>query len=338
LNASTRGQKILFQDNLSQGEVLFHAKDLKNIGIIALSKSGETLETLLEVQGFIDRFKKHHLSLPHHFIIATAPRDTSNKENHTDDNSLMRIARTHSIPTMDLSSDIDGRFSLFSNTGYILSSLMEFDMHAFRQGALNVLAYFSTDHIHDIHTLFTNQHTLDEHVLWTYDERLLPLVAWWAQLIGESLGKEGGGLTPVIAVGPRDQHSQLQLYLGGPHNKFFTFLYTSRHYETMLKRSQMSPIKDGKEATFFDLDDLKKIAIGDVIGLQMHAVMEALTEEKINNRLVYVDMDDPFSLGQVCMRIILEVWILGFLRGIDPFGQPDIEKVKQKVWDLLKRV
>ena len=46
---------------------------------------------------------------------------------------------------------------------------------------------------------------------------------WYRQLTGESLGKSGQGITPISALGPADQHSQLQLYLDGPRDKFFTF-------------------------------------------------------------------------------------------------------------------
>ena len=42
------------------------------------------------------------------------------------------------------------------------------------------------------------------------------------QLWGESLGKKGEGTTPVAALGPVDQHSQLQLYLDGAPQHFIT--------------------------------------------------------------------------------------------------------------------
>ena len=48
-----------------------------------------------------------------------------------------------------------------------------------------------------------------------YSDRLSRFAAWYVQLWGESLGKNGEGTTPVAALGPVDQHSQLQLYLDG---------------------------------------------------------------------------------------------------------------------------
>ena len=55
-----------------------------------------------------------------------------------------------------------------------------------------------------------------------YSDRLSRFAAWYVQLWGESLGKKGEGTTPVAALGPVDQHSQLQLYLDGAPQHFIT--------------------------------------------------------------------------------------------------------------------
>ena len=55
-----------------------------------------------------------------------------------------------------------------------------------------------------------------------YADRLERFTHWYVQLWAESLGKNGKGTTPVAALGPVDQHSQLQLYLAGPRDKLFT--------------------------------------------------------------------------------------------------------------------
>ena len=49
---------------------------------------------------------------------------------------------------------------------------------------------------------------------------------WWVQLWAESLGKNGKGAAPIAALGPVDQHSQLQLWLDGPRDKLFTVVTT----------------------------------------------------------------------------------------------------------------
>ena len=55
--------------------------------------------------------------------------------------------------------------------------------------------------------------------LMAYADRLERFTRWWVQLWAESLGKDGKGTQPVAAIGPVDQHSQLQLYLAGPERQ-----------------------------------------------------------------------------------------------------------------------
>src|SRR3546814_7987605 len=59
-----------------------------------------------------------------------------------------------------------------------------------------------------------------------YSDGLAWFGMWYRQLWAESLGKDGKGTLPVRAVGAVDQHSQVQLYLGGPRDKMFTVLLT----------------------------------------------------------------------------------------------------------------
>jgi glucose-6-phosphate isomerase len=57
-----------------------------------------------------------------------------------------------------------------------------------------------------------------------YADRLERFTRWYVQLWAESLGKDGKGTTPIAALGPVDQHSQLQLFIAGPRDKLFTIL------------------------------------------------------------------------------------------------------------------
>ena len=49
-----------------------------------------------------------------------------------------------------------------------------------------------------------------------YADRLGRFADWFVQLWAESLGKGGEGTSPIPALGPVDQHSQLQLFMDGP--------------------------------------------------------------------------------------------------------------------------
>src|SRR3569832_2717467 len=75
-----------------------------------------------------------------------------------------------------------------------------------------------------LHFALSEDGRLNETVLWAYADRLATFHAWWRQLWAESLGKDGKGSPPVGALGPVDQHSQLQLFRDGPGNALFTLV------------------------------------------------------------------------------------------------------------------
>jgi len=65
-------------------------------------------------------------------------------------------------------------------------------------------------------------------VMFAYGDALEGPMLWLRQLVSESLGKEGLGVTPLAVKGPSDQHSILQLLEDGPDDKIFTFLACCR--------------------------------------------------------------------------------------------------------------
>ncbi len=61
-------------------------------------------------------------------------------------------------------------------------------------------------------------------VMMPYADRLGRFSHWFAQLWAESLGKNGQGTAPIACLGPVDQHSQLQLFMDGPHEHLITLV------------------------------------------------------------------------------------------------------------------
>jgi len=114
---------------------------------------------------------------------------------------------------------------------------------------------------------------ISQWVLMPYALRLETLSAWWAQLVAESLGKQAAdgtrrGLTPIRAVGPIDQHSQLQLFMDGPHD----------HYLTIMRVASegVGPKVDPELARIAGADMLGGYTVGDIVSAQSHALPEAL--------------------------------------------------------------
>ena len=69
-------------------------------------------------------------------------------------------------------------------------------------------------------------------VIMPYVDNLNNLSFWYKQLWAESIGKKRMGTTPVNSLGTVDQHSQLQLFLDGPRDKFYTIIGRKKMKQT----------------------------------------------------------------------------------------------------------
>jgi glucose-6-phosphate isomerase len=153
-----------------------------------------------------------------------------------------------------------------------------------------------------------------------YVDRLEPFAQWYAQLWAESLGKDGKGTTPVRALGTVDQHSQLQLYLAGAGDKFFTIVTTAH-----TGRGERFPL----HAPDRDLAWLAGRTMGDLMDASQRATAETLIRNGRPTRVITIDPLDEHGLGELIMHFLIETILAGHLLGVDPFGQPAVEEGKR---------
>jgi glucose-6-phosphate isomerase len=157
-------------------------------------------------------------------------------------------------------------------------------------------------------------------VMLPYADRLSRFAAWYVQLWGESLGKNGEGTTPVAALGPVDQHSQLQLYLDGAPQHLITVIR-----ETCAGRG---PRVAADLAKLAHADYLAGHAAGDLVAAQQRAIPEALMAKGRPVRTIDVEVLDEAALGALMMHFMLETILAAHLLGVDPFDQPAVESGK----------
>jgi glucose-6-phosphate isomerase len=151
-----------------------------------------------------------------------------------------------------------------------------------------------------------------------YCDRLQRFTHWYVQLWAESLGKNGKGTTPLAALGPVDQHSQLQLFIGGPRDKLFTVVSVEA-----AKRGQRI---DGELAKLVGEPGGK--TIGDLVAAEGRATAETLAKNGCPVRAIHFDRLDEEALGELMMHFMLETIIAAHLLGVDAFDQPAVEEGK----------
>ena len=205
-------KKVFFFDNLDTNlNLQFNKiKNLKNSCFIIVSKSGNTFETITNLSIVFSKSL-----LKNKLIIITEIKDSC----------LMNIANKFNAEIIEHKDFIGGRYSVMSEVGMFPAALMGLDITKFKN--LRNLIYdkhFVSSLNHSVASIYTlNTQGIKNSVILNYDSRLNDLCLWYQQLTGESLGKKGKGVTPIISTGPKDHHSVLQLYLDGPKDKFFTF-------------------------------------------------------------------------------------------------------------------
>jgi len=166
--------------------------------------------------------------------------------------------------------------------------------------------------------------------LMLYADRLTVFGRWFVQLWAESLGKNGTGTTPIAAVGPADQHSQLQLFLDGPRDKLFTVV--------QLDVAHKGPRLSDAIASDPLIGYLAGKSIGDLVDCEQRATVETLARAGRPVRTMHVGELNERSLGALFMHFMLETIIMGSLIGVDVFDQPAVEEGKVLARDYLKAI
>jgi glucose-6-phosphate isomerase len=227
---------------------------------------------------------------------------------------------------LDHHTGIGGRYSVLTNVGLLPAAVLGLDLSAIRRGAADAAAPLrqgDSDAPAALGAAVNVAAVMEGKgicVLMAYADRLERLTRWWVQLWAESLGKNGKGSQPVGAIGPVDQHSQLQLYLGGPDDKLFTVMTTAVAGE--------GPAMDAALAERAGEPGFSGKRVGDLVAAQGRATADTLARNGRPTRRIHVERLDERAMGELLMHFMLETILAGFALGVDPFDQPAVEEGK----------
>jgi len=324
--------KIWFMDRVDPESftALMEMLDLGKTGFLVVSKSGATAETIfqfLTVIG-ITRAALGERNYVRHFTIVTEPGP----------NPLRDLATEYGMPVLDHDPKLGGRYSVLSLTGMLPAMIAGLDATALREGAQSVVdSLLRAPEAGDfapavgaaVSIGLARHHGVAITVLMPYVDRLAHFGQWFRQLWAESLGKGGNGTTPVRAMGPVDQHSQLQLYLDGPRDKMIT-LIQQRVAGTGYR---MDPALADDPALFY----LSQRAMGDLVEAEQLATAETLARQGRPVRVFKIETLDERVMGALLMHFMIETVLSANLVGVDPFNQPAVEEGKVLTRDYLRR-
>jgi len=313
--------RLWFMDNVDPATYaeLLSRLPLDRTGFIPISKSGGTPETLAQLFAILDAVeaKVGKAKVGEHVIAIT----------ELTDNPLHRLAKRIGATILEHDPKIGGRFSALSLVGMLPAMIAGVDAAAVREGAASVLdPVLAANDVTGIAPALgaalsvglANEKSKNVTVMMPYVDRLNTFASWYRQIWAESLGKQGFGTTPAIALGTVDQHSQVQLYLGGPADKFFTFLIQ----DTAGQGAKMS--SGGDRA----LDYLHGHSMGDLLLAEADATVATTIAAGRPTRTLRVAQIDERTMGALMMHFMLETIFAAHLWKIDAFDQPAVEDAK----------
>ena len=287
--------------------------------IIAISKSGGTMDLHAHLAIIMDWLSKAKCTYKNHITAITEAKTSP----------LRKLIKTHNLSSLEHLVPLGGRFSLLSNVGLLPAAIAGVNIREVRQGAQAVIeemkaakspadipAAIGAAHI----VSQQQQNNINISVLFIYANRLQKFGQWYCQLWAESLGKNGLGTTPIIAQGPIDQHSQLQLYMEGPRDKSYSFISIGR-----------------EEIPYTIIPELPDdIGVGQLTGLSLHDIVNAMSEGTHHAlsetgqpvRQTHIKEMNEKNIGALFMHFFLEAKFASALLDVPLYGQPGVERGK----------
>lgn len=327
LSSFAPAPRVHFIDNLDPETFasLLTKLPLKSTRFVAISKSGGTGETLLQSIAAITALRAAGIpdgDIGGHFQGLSEPAKPGKLH------PLRALLEPFGTPFLDHHTGVGGRYSVLTNCGLLPAAILGLDIEALRKGAAKALApLLAGKGVREVPAalgaalhLAAMRSGKGIAVLMPYADKLALLTRWWVQLWAESLGKDGQGTQPVAALGPVDQHSQQQLYLAGPKDKFFTVLTISTKGK--------GPGIDAALAKKIGEDGFAGKTIGDLVAAQGVAMVDTFAKNGRAVRRLHVDHVDETVHGEILMHLMLETVLTGYAMGVDPFDQPAVEEAK----------
>jgi glucose-6-phosphate isomerase len=321
--------KLLFLDTVTDEKmtavtrVLERLSSSKDFLAITITKSGSTTEVIANTEFLWNFATEQFGNVNDRFVVIT---DEGSK--------LWELSTKKKLECFAVPTQVGGRFSVFSAVGLLPLALAGIDITELLSGAALAVSDGVSPDLKKNHSLIsaclTYFHTTrgrSIHNTFLFSPRYEGLGKWYRQLMAESLGKDGKGITPIVSIGSTDLHSMAQLYWGGPDDKFTNLVASFSGDIHMVPHHLALPG-----------------LVDHVQGLSLESIMQAIyggvkhayeTKERPYSE---IDLEKlgVYEIGYYLQFRMLEIMYIGQLMGINTFDQPAVELYKSQTRELLK--
>jgi glucose-6-phosphate isomerase len=302
-------------------------------GVVSISRSAVALEPAIALRVF-RREATEYYGL-------RSPWLTRLFASVTGSNTKLRdLYKSLGIPEdgiLSIPDNVSSRFSVFSSAGLLPAAVMGLDVRALLLGAAMMTKRFLEEPVERNpvlqyaglnYLLHTEQHK-SLRVMSVWSRKLEGIGTWYEQLLSESLGKRGGGPTPLTMVGTRDLFIRGQQMQEGPRDRVINNLY--------VKQGQHLPIMIGMADQ--NEDELNQFNRRGIPDLSRHS-LEAVSRNHLDSGRPSADIVVPsiteHTMGQLLQMLMLATIVEGRLMGVNPYGQPGAETYRRSMLQSLR--
>ncbi len=310
-------------DNVDPEETqrVLDALPLSRTAVNVVSRSGTTAETLANFLVVREALDDAGVDWTERTVVTTG-----------EEGPLRAAASEYGLPALDVPEGVPGRFSALSAVGLVPAAILGGDIEgvvaggqAGREALLDGGSLFEyPGYTYGAVAYALEQRGATVNAMLPYAESLEPFAEWFAQLWAESLGKDGLGQTPARALGATDQHSQLQLYRSGRHDKLVTMVRPRERADVDIPETDVEGMSYLGDAT-----------LGELLDAEFEATEASLAAADQPNVRVEVPRVDAAGIGRLLFDVEAACVLTGELMGVETFTQPAVEWGKRAARGLL---
>lgn len=330
LPAKERGPRFYLADNPDPAKArsIMERVGGDRAALVGVSKSGATAETMSQFLWFMSQLGGNpSFKVSEDVLVVTDPES----------GVFRTFAEESKCRSLEIPASVGGRYSVLSPSGLVSLAALGGDVTGLLSGARAMKRALAEEKeagrnpakYYAALCCYHERAGRPMKVFMPYASRLEMFAEWFAQLWGESIGKNGRGTTPVRALGAIDQHSQVQLYTDGPDDKLFTIIdVKDRGGEIIIPKATGS---------LSSLSYMAGKGLGQMLGYEARSTASALV--KAGRPLVWIELSrlDAPMLGALVFFWEYTTALTGRLMEINPFDQPGVEQGKRYTYGLMGR-
>ncbi len=324
-----KGPQIFYAGNSISSTYLcelIEAVENVDFSVNVISKSGTTTEPAIAFRVFKEILeKKYGKEGAKERIYSTTDKARG---------ALKTLSDAEGYETFVVPDDVGGRFSVLTAVGLLPIAVAGIDIDAMMQGAADGRTLYTNPELSENpcyqyaavrNCLLRKGKTVE--MMINFEPSLHYFGEWWKQLYGESEGKDNKGIFPAAADFSTDLHSMGQYIQDGQRMLFETAVLVD------------SPRKDLViKANDDNLDGLNFLADKTVDFVNLKAAEGtalAHTDGGVPNLAVRVPELNAYNFGKLVYFFEMACAISGYILGVNPFDQPDVEAYKKNMFALL---